>query len=88
MITDLFLKLAASLIGWMLGFLPSFDGSGLVSGFADAWSQVRPEVALADWYSNVRLGLAMLAFLLVLRSALVAWFAVNWLYKRIPFLGH
>ena len=88
MIVDFFLRLCASLVSYMLGWLPSFDASGLVSGFAAAWAQVTPEVALADWYSNVRLGLAMLAFLLVLRSALVAWFAVNWFYKRIPFIGH
>ena len=88
MLLDLLFKLGASLVKWLIGFFPRIDVSAQVSAFADAYSQVRPVLGLADWYAPVHEALAMLAALITIRAALLIWFAVNWFYKKIPILGH
>lgn len=88
MIVDFFLKLCASLVGYVLGFLPTFALDPAVNGLGAAWSVIQPYFAMADWFAPVHEALGMLVGLVALRAALVGWFAINWFYRRIPFLGH
>lgn len=88
MLTDLLLKLAASLIKWLLGFFPTIPIPFNVSDFVAAWAQVKPVAAFADYFAPVHEALIILSVLITIRVGLIIWSAVNWLYKRIPILGH
>lgn len=88
MLIDMLLKLAASLVQFLLGFFPAVALPFSPSDFVSAWSLVRPYAALADYWAPVHEALAIVVAVLGIRLALIAWSAVNWLYKRVPILGH
>jgi len=88
MITDWLIKLAASLAGFVLSFLPSFGVSSAASGMASAWSVVRPWASTANYFAPLDVALPLVVSLFLLRGLLIVWYAANWLYAKVPILGH
>lgn len=88
MLIDLLLKLASSLMVFLLGFFPAIPLPFSASDFVAAWAVVRPIAGLADYWAPVHEALGVVAIAFTVRVGLIAWAAINWFYKRIPVIGH
>ena len=85
---DWLLKAAASLMGFLLNLLPPIHVGAFVASLASVWSVVRPYAGFANYFAPLDVVLPALLSLFALRGALLVWYAANWLYSKVPMLGH
>ena len=85
MIPDAFLRLFASLLTTIIGYLPADPFLNLFVGFDAAWAAILPTIDQAAYVFNVPLIMALFGAYLTLTLARVAWQAYCLIYEYLPF---